>query len=110
MRLLIFGLGFCGTAAARDAVAAGWDVSATSRNPGTLGPPGVCIVPFRAAGAAIAACTHILATAPPREDADPVLSRYDAEIRSARNLAWIGYLSTTGRLRRPERRLGRRNH
>ena len=96
MRLLIFGLGFCGTAAARDAVAAGWQVAATSRNPGTPAPPGLRIVPFRAAGEEIAAATHILATAPPRDDADPVLSRYDAEIRAAKNLAWIGYLSTTG--------------
>ncbi len=96
MRLLIFGLGFCGTAAARDAVAAGWQVSATSRNPGAPGPEGVRIVPFRAAGEEVVGCTHMLATAPPREDADPVLSRYDAEIKAAGNLAWIGYLSTTG--------------
>ncbi len=96
MHLLIFGLGFCGAAAARDAVAAGWQVTATSRNPGLQGPPGVRIVPFRAASDEIGACTHLLATAPPREDADPVLSRYGAEVRAARHLAWIGYLSTTG--------------
>ena len=96
MRLLIFGLGFCGTAAARDAAVAGWQVSATSRNPGAPTPPGVRVVPFRAARDEIAAATHILATAPPREDADPVLSLYGADIRKAGNLTWMGYLSTTG--------------
>ncbi len=96
MHLLIFGLGFCGTAAARDALRAGWQVTGTSRNPGGGGPPGVRIVPFRALGEAVASATHVLATAPPREDADPVLSLYGAEIASARQLAWLGYLSTTG--------------
>lgn len=95
MHLLIFGLGFCGTAAARLARAAGWSVSATSRNPDEHGPDGVTMVPFRAAGPALATATHILATAPPREDGDPVLSRYASEIAAA-PLAWIGYLSTTG--------------
>ena len=95
MHLLIFGLGFCGAAAARDARQAGWRVTATSRNPVSAGPPGVQIVPFRAAGEALAQATHILATAPPREDADPVLSLYGAGIERAR-LAWLGYLSTTG--------------
>ena len=96
MHLLIFGLGFSGTAIARLAVSAGWQVTATSRNPEGARLPGVRMVAFRAAGPEIATATHILATAPPREDADPVLSRYDAEIRAAPSLAWLGYLSTTG--------------
>ncbi len=96
MRLLIFGLGFCGSAAAKQACAVGWAVTATSRNPEAGGPPDVTMVPFRAASAQIASATHILATAPPREDGDPVLSRYAAEIGAATSLAWIGYLSTTG--------------
>ncbi len=96
MRLLIFGLGFCGRAAARDACAAGWDVVATSRSPRPSDHPGLRIVAFDAAGPELAAATHLLATAPPREGEDPVLARYGTEIAAAANLAWIGYLSTTG--------------
>ena len=96
MRLLIFGLGFCGRAAARDACAAGWEVVATSRSPQQAGHPKLRIVAFDAAGAEVAAATHILATAPPRDGADPVLRRFGAEIAQAGALVWIGYLSTTG--------------
>jgi nucleoside-diphosphate-sugar epimerase len=96
VRLLIFGLGFCGAAAARAARQAGAQVAATSRDPATAGPPGVRVVGFRAAAPEIAWATHLLATAPPREDGDPVLLRYAAEIAAAPGLAWIGYLSTTG--------------
>jgi len=97
MRVLIFGLGYSGTAVARAAVAAGWDVVATSRDPaGLVAPPGVTICPFDDAGPEIALATHILATAPPGEAGDPVLARYAALIRAAPNLRWAGYLSTTG--------------
>ena len=96
MRLLIFGLGYCGTAAARAARGAGFDVVATSRSPGRGGPEGVRVVAFEAAGPDVAQATHVLATAPPREGADPVLARYAGEIRAAPALTWLGYLSTTG--------------
>ncbi len=96
MRLLIFGLGFCGRTAARDACAAGWDVVATSRSPRPSNDPNLRIVAFDAAGPELAAATHLLATAPPREGGDPVLARYRADIEAAPGLAWIGYLSTTG--------------
>ncbi len=96
MRLLIFGLGYCGRAAATLACAAGWEVVATSRSPGPAREAGLRIVPFDSAGPEVAAATHILATAPPREGADPVLARYAPELRAAPALAWIGYLSTTG--------------
>ena len=96
MRLLIFGLGYCGRAAATLACAAGWEVVATSRSPGPGREPGLRVVPFDSAGPEVAAATHILATAPPRDGADPVLARYAPELRAAPALAWIGYLSTTG--------------
>jgi nucleoside-diphosphate-sugar epimerase len=95
--LLIFGFGYSGHAIAKAAVAAGFAVTATSRDPAALPPaPGVDIIPFDAASAAIAAATHILATAAPDEQGDPVLHRYRAEITAAPDLRWIGYLSTTG--------------
>jgi len=96
MRLLVFGLGFCGRAAARAACAAGWDVVATSRSPRPSLQPGLRIVPFDSAENEIGLATHILATAPPREDGDPVLARYAPSLRHADQLAWMGYLSTTG--------------
>ena len=96
MRLLIFGLGFCGRAAARDACAAGWDVVGTSRSPRPSSQAGLRIVAFDQAGPELARATHLLATAPPREGHDPVLARYEAEIAAAPDLSWIGYLSTTG--------------
>jgi nucleoside-diphosphate-sugar epimerase len=87
--LLIFGLGYTGTAVAHAAGEAGFHVSATSRS-GASG----CI-PFDAAEDAIAASTHILVTAPPAEATDPVLARYSASIAAAKHLRWIGYLSST---------------
>lgn len=96
MRLLIFGLGFCGRAVARLACAAGWEVVATSRSPGHSPLAGLRIVPFDRTGSEIAAATHVLATAAPGPDGDPVLSRYGTELRWAPKVEWFGYLSTTG--------------
>jgi len=96
MHLLVFGLGFCGRAAARCACEAGMNVTATRRNAASAGPDDVQMVSFDEAGPAIASATHLLVTAPPREDGDPVLARYGAAIRTAPHLTWIGYLSTTG--------------
>ena len=82
-RLLIFGWGYSGRAVA--AAADDFTVSATSR---TAAPP---LIPFDAAEDAIAAATHILVTAPPGPDGDPVLARYGDRL----NPRWIGYLSST---------------
>jgi nucleoside-diphosphate-sugar epimerase len=55
------------------------------------------VVPFAEAGPAIAAATHLLATAAPGEDAgDPVLAAHGEAVRAAPDLRWIGYVSTTG--------------
>ncbi len=96
MHLLVFGLGFCGRAAARDACAAGMTVTATRRTRAVPGPDGVHMVAFDEAEPIIASATHMLVTAPPREGGDPVLGRYGAAIRAAPLIEWIGYLSTTG--------------
>jgi nucleoside-diphosphate-sugar epimerase len=87
--LLIFGLGYSGTAVAQSAKAAGFAVAATSRStaPGTI--------PFGDAAAAIQSATHILTTAAPGLTGDPVLAVYAAAISAAPNLRWIGYLSST---------------
>jgi nucleoside-diphosphate-sugar epimerase len=94
--LLIFGLGYSGRAIAKAAMQAGFAVTVTSRTPLARPEPGITIIPFDAAQSAIAAATHIIATAAPDEHGDPILARYAAQITAAPNLNYIGYLSTTG--------------
>jgi nucleoside-diphosphate-sugar epimerase len=95
-QLLIFGLGYSGAAIARAAVAAGWACTATSRDPARVEPPpGTRVIAFDAAEDALAAATHLVATAAPDEAGDPVLARYGDAIRAA-PARWAGYLSTTG--------------
>lgn len=95
--LVIFGLGYSGTAIARAAVAAGFTVTATSRDPGgVMAPADVDVVGFDTVGPVLAHASHVLATAPPGEDGDPVLHAYFSELQAARALIWAGYLSTTG--------------
>ena len=92
--LLLFGLGYSGAAIARAAARLGWRVTATSRNPAALTPPpDVALIPTGAAAAALATATHLLATAPPGDQGDPILARYAPALT---HLRWIGYLSTTG--------------
>jgi len=81
-RLLIFGLGYIGSAVARASAAAGFRVSGAGRTTD--------------AASAIGAATHLLSTAPPGEHGDPVLARHGAAIAAAPRLRWVGYLSTTG--------------
>ena len=91
--LMIFGLGYTGLATARAALAAGWTVGATSR--GTItARHGITLSSFDAPD--LTGVTHLLITAPPGEDGDPALRAHPPAIRAARDLRWIGYLSTTG--------------
>jgi nucleoside-diphosphate-sugar epimerase len=92
--LLVFGLGYSGTAIAHAAAAAGVEVMVASRTPAPLA--GLTVVGFAAAGERLGEVTHLLATAPPGEAGDPVLARHGAAIAAAPALRWIGYLSTTG--------------
>ena len=95
--LLIFGHGYCGTAVARAARAAGWRVCIASRTPANHPPePGIDLVGFTMAGPAIGHATHLLATAAPTPAGDPVLAAHAGVIAAAPRLRWIGYLSTTG--------------
>jgi len=87
--LLIFGLGYSGSAIATAAGAAGFSVSGTTR----AGVDGS--IPFDAAAGAIHAASHLLTTAGPDQEGDPVLTRYASAIAAAPHLRWIGYLSST---------------
>jgi nucleoside-diphosphate-sugar epimerase len=97
-RLLVFGLGYSGLAAARLASSRGADVTVVTRSPGSaaaeaLRREGIGVAPFAAPG--LVGVTHLLATAAPEEGGDPVLAAH-AEAIAAAPLSWIGYLSTTG--------------
>ena len=95
--LILFGLGYTGTAIAACAAASGWEVTATSRNPSKrLAPPGVNLTDFDCAAASLGEATHILQTAAPDERGDPALARHGDAIRANPRLRWAGYLSTTG--------------
>jgi nucleoside-diphosphate-sugar epimerase len=88
--LLVFGPGYAGSAIARAARSAGVNITIASRH------PAAGEVPFENAVSAIATASQLLATAPPAENGDPILAHHGTAIAEARNLAWIGYLSTTG--------------
>ncbi len=62
----------------------------------SLKSAGVEPVAFDDAASALQGATHIIQSIPPGNSGDPVLARYAAEIRAAKNLRWIGYLSTVG--------------
>ncbi len=94
--LVVFGLGYTGSAVAQAAVAAGLAVTAISRAAANAPPHGVRLVTFEAAADAVAQATHILATAPPQDHGDPVLARLAEAIAQAARLRWVGYLSSTG--------------
>jgi nucleoside-diphosphate-sugar epimerase len=88
-RLLIFGLGYSGAAIARAAEAAGFAVSGTTRAGGGGS------IAFDAAEAAVRAATHLVSTAGPGAEGDPVLARYGSVIAASPGIRWIGYLSST---------------
>ncbi len=97
MHLIVFGLGYTGTAIASGAAALGWRVTATSRQP-TLraAPAGVVLINFNHAGPVLAEASHVVQTAAPDEQGDPALARYGGELTASQRLRWAGYLSTTG--------------
>ncbi len=92
--LVVFGLGYSGTAVARAAVAAGVRVTVVSRREDAVPPPGTALAGF--AAPLLADATHLLATAAPEEVGDPVLARHAAAIAAAPALCWVGVLSSTG--------------
>jgi nucleoside-diphosphate-sugar epimerase len=94
--LLIFGLGYVGSAIAAEARARGMAVLGTARRP-ERNSTAAHVIPPEQVVAALARATHLLVTAPPGEVGDPLLTLEGipgALVRSPPR--WIGYLSTTG--------------
>ena len=108
-RLFVFGLGYSATTLARAAMAAGWQVGGTTRDPAkaeALRGQGIDALCFdgqtasREVARALRDATHVLSSvAPPRNGdgaLDPVLALHAGDIIAAPELAWLGYLSTIG--------------
>lgn len=100
--LLSFGHGYSAQALAERLPSESWTITATTRSKekaAGLAAPGVAPVIWPGAdlGPAISTATHMLISAAPGADGDPVLAALEDQIaqQSAR-LEWVGYLSTTG--------------
>lgn len=100
--LISFGHGYSARALARRLLPKGWTVYGTTRKQSKfkeLEDEGVSplLWPDDDLSEALARATHLLVSAGPDEDGDPVLAVLRSEIRQiAANLRWAGYLSTTG--------------
>lgn len=104
-RLFCFGLGYSASALADALLAEGWTVAGTARTEEACAAlrargieahryaPGHPLVD---AAAALAGATHLLSSVPPDAAGDPVLRDCGAAIAARSDLAWVGYLSTTG--------------
>lgn len=100
--LLSFGHGYSARALAAPLMSEGWRVIGTTRSAEKADAiratgaeaviwPGTDLTP------ALDAASHVLISAGPDADGDPVLRRLTGEIRArAARFAWVGYLSTTG--------------
>ena len=100
--LFSFGHGFSARALAARLVPQGWTVYGTTRSPekaAEIAKTGVHPVIFPGDGTpeGLETATHLLTSAGPGEDGDPVLNALRDEIaKLAPRLEWAGYLSTTG--------------
>lgn len=100
--LLSFGHGFSARALSRLLLPQGWRIIGTTRSPEKaeiLKAEGIeaRLFPGDDLSADLQAATHLLLSAAPGADGDPVLAAYAAQIAAIANrLEWAGYLSTTG--------------
>ncbi len=100
--LISFGHGYSARALVKLLVPEGWKIYGTTRKESKfneLKAEGVQPVlwPGGDLATAFEQVTHILISAGPDADGDPVLRKYYREISSlGPNLTWVGYLSTTG--------------
>ena len=102
--LLAVGLGYSAKALARRLHAQGWRIIGTSRSGegaraiDAMGYEGIAFdgsAPSPALSRAIGEATHLVISAAPGEDGDPLLAHHADDLRGA-PLRWIGYLSTIG--------------
>jgi nucleoside-diphosphate-sugar epimerase len=103
--LLCIGLGYSAQVFAARVAAEGWKVAGTSTSPdgaariAALGYDGIEFdgrAPSEPLRAALASATHLLVSAPPDADGDPLLRHHASDLANAKHLCWIGYFSTIG--------------
>ncbi len=103
--LLGLGLGYSARALARRLAVKGFRIAGTARSPDgaaeitALGWQGLVLNGEQRSpdlGDVIAAATHVLISAGPQADGDPILQALGSELQRAPKLRWIGYLSTIG--------------
>src|SRR5689334_6070330 len=103
-RLLCFGLGYSARSLAERLQRRGFTIVGTCRPPAgiaALRDAGIEPLLFDGerplAPEAFAGITHVLSSVPPDRDGDPALRLHRDWLDTlARDLSWIGYLSTTG--------------
>lgn len=104
-RLFCFGLGYSALRVARTLAAQGWAVGGTART--REGAEAIAAqsydafvydgtAPGAGVSEALASATHILVSAPPDAQGDPVLRHHATDLERSTSLQWIGYLSTVG--------------
>jgi nucleoside-diphosphate-sugar epimerase len=104
-KLFCFGLGYSALRVAQRLAGEGWKIAGTART--REGADAIAAAGYEAfmfdgsaprAGIAdaLTGATHILVSAPPDADGDPVLRQHRGDIERANALSWISYLSTVG--------------
>jgi nucleoside-diphosphate-sugar epimerase len=103
--LFCFGLGFSAQHLARRLAAQGWRITGTATTGegaeeiGRQGYEGLLFDGTTAspqAAAALRSATHVLISVPPDVKGDRVLRWHATQLADAKQVAWIGYLSTVG--------------
>lgn len=98
--LLCFGFGFSARAFTARLDKRVWKISATSRDVegiAEINAQGFHGLLFDNALQIATDVTHLLISAPPGENGDPVLQLFQTQLHKlSRQLQWVGYLSTTG--------------
>lgn len=96
--LLSIGHGYSAQALADRLLPAGWQIVGTTRSPDkaqSLAARGIEPLIWPGAPLPLARATHLLTSVAPRAG-DPVLDAIGAQLGTAQNLQWVGYLSTVG--------------
>lgn len=100
--LLAIGYGYSARALALRLMAEGWRVAGTTRDPDRMAAiaadgAGPLRFPLDDPAATFGGASHLLVSAAPGPEGDPVLASHSADIaRAAETIRWAGYLSTTG--------------
>ncbi len=94
MHLVIFGSGYTGSALA-ELASSRMQVTVVTRQRGVASAR-YRLAPFDDPAESLTTATHLVATAAPEAEGDPVLHRHARLLAAAPALRWAGYLSTTG--------------